>query len=376
MSYRDRGNEVVALHDPDKTVENTPEAEYAPEAAAGPPLIDEGFVGESVAHISKQLDGTGLELVARRVLAKRGIEASQLRARSEWAAREANESFRPLASRVPLRDILEASATVAAAPRVSVAGRTVISAGPQAESIIPDADGDGRERVFDTSDYPYTAIAALEITARDGTLYVGTGWFVSPRTLITAGHCVYVRNAKNPAANGWVRSIRVFPGRNGTGPGSEPFGSVVATRFRSVSGWVSDDSDPERRAESDYGAILLPASAPPLGSQVGAFGIGVLSDADLMSRNLNVAGYPADKLHNERQTLWIDVKTPAHLTPRQVFYDADTYGGQSGAPVYVASGNKRIAVAIHAYGTSNTVASNSGTRITAEVFDRIQSWKT
>ncbi|HEY7769586.1 trypsin-like serine peptidase, partial [Longimicrobium sp.] len=139
----------------------------------------------------------------------------------------------------------------------------------------------------------------------------------------------------------------------------------------SVAGWVKN-GDPG----SDYAAIVLPEDSAVTGEKVGMFGIGAYSDAKLRPLNLNVAGYPGDKNGNERQTLWFDVKNPARLSPRQVFYNVDTYGGQSGAPVYVVDGDKRIAVAIHAYGTSGTITSNSGTRINADVFKRIQSWKT
>ncbi|HEU4455516.1 MAG TPA: serine protease, partial [Longimicrobium sp.] len=266
-----------------------------------------------------------------------------------------------------LRDIVEASVD---APPVTLAGRSARAA--EVLSVLPESviGADERVRVFDTHLYPFSAIAALEITARDGSLYVGTGWFVGKHTLITAGHCVFVRDPKRPTANGWVRSIRVIPGRNGRGPGSEPFGSVTATRFRSVSGWVEKGN-----ADSDYGAIFLPPGSTPNGAQVGQLGMKAYGDAALQALSLNVAGYPADKKGNEAQTLWFDVKRTAQVRPRQVFYDADTFGGQSGAPVFEVDGAARRVVAIHAYGVSMGEKSNSGTRITAEVFKRIQEWK-
>jgi V8-like Glu-specific endopeptidase len=352
---------VPYADDPHASVENPPEAELVPLDEPAP-IVDPGFVGEPK-NVSGRLGSTGLDLLARRVLARRGIDPAAMEL----------ESLGSRAAQGPLEDILSASAPVAAARgrgTRSIAGRPTVSL----ESVILDDDGDGRERVFDTDHFPYSAIAALEITARDGSRYLGTGWFVSRFTLITAGHCVFVRNAASPAANGWVRSIRVVPGRNGTGPGSEPFGAAVATRFRSVAGWVKDGSP-----GSDYGAILLEPDAAVDGNRVGVFGIAALGDAALGGRNLNVAGYPGDKQGSEAQTLWFDVKKTARLTARQVFYNADTFGGQSGAPVYVVApdgGDERVAVAVHAYGTSAGISSNSGTRITADVFQRIQSWKT
>src|SRR5688572_18397275 len=75
--------------------------------------------------------------------------------------------------------------------------------------------------------YPYSAIASLVITARDDSRWHGTGWFISPRTLVTAGHCVWI-NSTLPQRHGFVKSIEVIPGRSGD---TKPFGSATATRF-------------------------------------------------------------------------------------------------------------------------------------------------
>ena len=45
---------------------------------------------------------------------------------------------------------------------------------------------DDRTRIPNTADYPWRAIASLLITARDNSAWVGTAWFISPRTLATA----------------------------------------------------------------------------------------------------------------------------------------------------------------------------------------------
>ena len=57
---------------------------------------------------------------------------------------------------------------------------------------------------------------------------------------------------------------------------------------------------------------------------------------------------------------------------RKVYYDVDTYGGQSGAAVYRIINGARYAVAVHAYGGST---SNSGTRITSGVHTNLVAWK-
>ena len=54
---------------------------------------------------------------------------------------------------------------------------------------------DDRFQITNTSSYPWRAHASLRITAVDNSLWIGTGWFVGPRLLVTAGHVVYIKNS-------------------------------------------------------------------------------------------------------------------------------------------------------------------------------------
>src|SRR5829696_3470279 len=210
---------------------------------------------------------------------------------------------------------------------------------------------DDRVQVQATDRYPWSATASLLITARDGSQWIGTGWFVSPRTLVTAGHCVYITNSPVPGRNGWVLSIQVMPGRNGT---TLPFGSVTAAQFWTVRGWAEKGDE-----NYDYAAIVLPTE---VGTTVGTFGFGVFSDEDLAGRVVNIHGYPGDQ---DTGTAWYDARAIAATSATKVHYDIDTAGGQSGAAVYLVEGGQRIGVAVHAYGGPTT---NSGTRISAAAF--------
>lgn len=217
---------------------------------------------------------------------------------------------------------------------------------------------DERVRINDTKQYPWRVTASLLITAADNSQWIGTAWFISPRTLATAGHCVYIKNSGVPGRDGWVKKIQVMPGRNGT---EVPFGGLSATEFWSVKGWG------EQGLETfDYGAIILPSAFP---SDLGFFGFGVFDDATLLASTVNIAGYPGDKT---KGTLWYDSRETGSVNPDKVFYTADTAGGQSGACAYIIQDGKRIGIGVHAYG-GNT--SNSGTRINSQVFDNLESWK-
>ncbi len=214
---------------------------------------------------------------------------------------------------------------------------------------------DNRLRITNTRAFPWRAVCALRIRAKDGTSWLGTGWLVSPRTLITAGHCVYMREH-----GGWARSIEVIPGKDGD---AAPFGQAVSATFGSVLGWTRDND-----REYDYGAIILP-SGHAFGDRVGHFGFADFDDATLAGTRLNLSGYPGDK--DLGSTQWWHAQKTKSVSPRTLQYEIDTVGGQSGAPVWRVVGGARQAVGIHTNGFSS---GNSATRIQANVFENITAW--
>ncbi|QPF74099.1 trypsin-like serine protease [Roseateles sp. DAIF2] len=214
---------------------------------------------------------------------------------------------------------------------------------------------DDRVRVGATGSYPWRAICALRITAANGRQYIGTGWFISPRTVITAGHCVFMHNE-----GGWARSIEVIPGLNDA---SRPFGSASSGNLRSVTGWTQS-----RNREFDYGAIILPANAR-LGERTGWFGLAVRDDAFLRAANLNLSGYPGDKGGSQQ---WFMAQRTKSLSARVITYDIDTMGGQSGSPVWVLQNGQRYGVGVH---TNGHGSGNSATRIETNVYNRMVAWK-
>ena len=217
---------------------------------------------------------------------------------------------------------------------------------------------DNRIQINATNLYPWRVHASLLITARDGSRWIGTGWFIGPHTLATAGHVVYIKNSGVAGRDGWVQSIQVMPGRNGA---SLPYGTVTTSNLRTVTGWATN-GDPDY----DYGAIVLPND---LGNTTGWFGFAAWSDATLTSSTVNISGYPGDKPSG---TQWYHWNSVASVGPRKVYYDIDTFGGQSGSAVYRIVNGGRYGVAVHAYGGA---ATNSGTRITKPVFDNFVAWK-
>ena len=259
------------------------------------------------------------------------------------------------------KEMAAASADVYTAPKDSklrdIAEATYGPPPPAAETVH---GPDNRVQITATSVYPWRMHASLLITAADNSQWIGTGWFIGPHTLMTAGHVVNIRGSGVPGRDGWVKRIQVMPGRNGA---ALPYGSVTSTSFRSVTGWSNSASGDEN---FDYGAIILPTN---LGNTTGWFGFGVYADADLLATVGNISGYPGDKPSG---TQWYDARRIAAVNGRKVYYDIDTAGGQSGSAVYRVINGARFAFAVHAYGGATT---NSGTRIITAVYNNMVAWK-
>lgn len=233
----------------------------------------------------------------------------------------------------------------------------ILGSYPELENVSEVIIGaDERIRVHGTATYPWSAIVHLRIVADNGAVLGGTGFLISPRTIITAGHCVFLHER-----GGWARSIEVVPGRNGA---QRPFGTFTAPRasLRSVTGWTSS-----KQRTHDYGAIILPGNARP-GAQTGTFGFASRNDNFLLGSALNLSGYPGDKPNEQ----WFMAQRTKSVAERVITYDIDTVGGQSGSPVWVLQNNQRYAVGVH---TNGHTSGNSATRINGNVFDRLLAWK-
>jgi V8-like Glu-specific endopeptidase len=232
------------------------------------------------------------------------------------------------------------------------------------ESILSQVDR--RARILDTESAPWRMICSLHIRGRFRG-FVGTGWFAGPRTIITAGHCVY-----GPELGGWATDITIFPARNGE---RQPLDQLVSKRFSTTDRWRT-----ERNPDFDYAAIHLGPEAEAITRKTGWFSTAALNDAALDAQRVNVSGYPVDKGFAELtgSEQWFHAKQIVHATPRRIYYDVDTMGGQSGAPVWLESEEGPRVVGIHAYGAGGAVSvgleANSAPRITEEVLAVLKGW--
>jgi V8-like Glu-specific endopeptidase len=207
------------------------------------------------------------------------------------------------------------------------------------ESVI---GTDQRKRVSPTTGKSVRWVVKLEVTFPSGSGGC-SGWFVDPKLVMTAGHCVY-------NGSDWATSIRVIPAKN---KANEPYGSqtVPQSALWSTGGWVfSGDTD------YDYGAIVLPDTT--LSDAMG----GVVMDYAALSSyfllnelgQVNVTGYPGDLATAVSGvtgwTMWTDRDPVTGTTSEKVHYTIDTFGGESGSAVWGKYKGKKFAIGVHAYG--------------------------
>lgn len=225
------------------------------------------------------------------------------------------------------------------------------------ESVI---GPDNRTRVTNTKTFP--ARATVIITFNSG--YLCSGWLVNRNTVVTAGHCV----SDGDGTMFDKTTYEIAPGYNSSATPSAPYGTCGAKRLYTNATWKNGNMAPD---DYDYGAIKLDCQVP---AAVGYYGY---SKTVALGNPITVQGYPGDKTFG---TQWKMAGKVSVLQARRVFYPIDTYGGQSGSPVWrnVDTTCQYCGIAIHAYGTYGSPpysTNNHGTRITTAVFNNITNWK-
>jgi glutamyl endopeptidase len=222
-----------------------------------------------------------------------------------------------------------------------------------------------RQRAVDTRVSPFRKVCDLIITAADGTLHSGTAWFITPRMLLTCGHCLFVFSP-GTSTHGLIQKVLVMPARNGeTEPSESLVGwvEVVQADLRVHERWQA-----EKNLDFDYGVIILPPDKP-LGAQVGVFLVDKFPDQFLGQARPTISGYPDDVPDG---TQWFETNRITEVDPAHLFYDIFTMPGQSGSPLFLTINNQQVACAIHNFGA---VPFNRGVRITQDVLNQLNAWR-
>ena len=240
-------------------------------------------------------------------------------------------------------------------PRAIVQGEMNTYSGFGREEYRPNYEivgsQDTRRKISDTSVAPFRYICQLLMNMSDGKFYIGTGFFIGPKTILTAGHNIWddLTNAKLPNNKIWISAAR-----NGA---TLPFGTINPVNvIPSHGGFSSADFSTSK----DYAILHL---AHSLGNTTGYFGQGKwakdATGSQILSTNnlpvspsklqLNLCGYPGDKggdLQYSSYNMGFALQDGGTI----LSYFNDTKGGHSGSPVWIkrhSSLGGRIIVGIH-----------------------------
>lgn len=240
-----------------------------------------------------------------------------------------------------------------------------------ADSLLPESifGTDDRVRILDTHNYPWRAICSLQIQGPRGS-GMGTGWFIAPNLVVTAGHNIY----NERLLGGWAETITVYPGRDGRYfpyPQDATFDKqIISRQFRLPRPWVDSRG---RNPDFDYGGIVLEQD---IGTETGWFSVSAETNDNIAGSIAHISGYPGDRKGGggQYQLFHKEKVETSSITPTRFFYSVDTYSGQSGSPVWLETSSGRVVIGIHTYGISGGFTLNSATRINREVLKDLRSW--
>lgn len=196
---------------------------------------------------------------------------------------------------------------------------------------------DTRERVFPstTLQKPYNGDCFIRIY-RHGTsdrgYWKGTAYLINVpgsrgSILLTSGHCTYMKKYRSTPGLMIVRC-----------PGNDDI-RVGSSHLHADPGYKGYYNT----ADHDIGAIFIDKQMN--GGYDWKFAEDVTTS--LRYKPMKTWGYPGDKPSGQ---MWKANGLVHHTTAQRIFYMADTYGGQSGSPVFVTIGGKDVVLGTHSYG--------------------------
>jgi len=252
------------------------------------------------------------------------------------------------------------------------------SLGPQDAEKMFLPDGRQARGFLEASVYPWVRVCRLRIRCPDqngepvGVSCIGTGWFAGPKTIITAGHVLYDVNwpKREEATPAWGAMADVWIGyRDGLA-----LGHANSARFRVTKSWkafVDAGADEAgRRSQIDLGCIQLGESLFDFPKYFDLNGSG---DVALTGQIATISGYPTDR--DASQIQYSGSGVIGDVSPTFFYHLIDTYGGQSGSPVWLGGTgvDQPSVVGIHTGGSEAEVR-NWAVRMTGDVKALIQQW--
>ncbi|MCU5242790.1 trypsin-like serine protease [Bacillus cereus] len=204
------------------------------------------------------------------------------------------------------------------------------------------------------------ATCSLAITSCDGrTVSLGTGFFIEPRKVVTAAHCLFYDT--------WAESILVRPGlyREENGTLHFPFRGDFAEQIRVPKEWCNRE---ENNFDYDWGLITL--STEDLYDRAGrpSLELWAANNDELRDQNFSVWGYPVFNIDSNPPDLGQFHSAYEKLENIGEYIlggSQDLIPGNSGGPLVLDDDVRVPGIVSHEY--TNCSNPNGFTRITEEV---------
>ncbi len=200
--------------------------------------------------------------------------------------------------------------------------------------------------IRDAQVYPYNTVGFLT-TDFPFEFMRGTGFLVSPHTVITNAHNVY-----SPQFGGWYRTIRFTPAQHEDSsmdiitPYStfSPDQAAVNSNFKNF----EERGNREQAINYDYAAIFF---EEPF-REINTF---MPLEFNHIPEQISLLGYPGNVRGKLTLGMWLSEGPLVKNDEFCLYYEAYTSGGNSGSPVFVyneAAGTYRV-VAVHSFASIN-----------------------
>lgn len=175
---------------------------------------------------------------------------------------------------------------------------------------------DNRKLVKNFTSGPYRKVVKLNMKYPNGKSYSGSGIMIGEDTVLTAAHNIYTKEI-----GGWASYVTVFAGAK-----NDDFliGKAHSKKLFALKEWIDSTS-----YEHDLAVIKLDTK---LGRKTGTLSI---TTNMIINERLETSGFPGDKTGSLQYNSEGNLKK---MTNNNVFYDMDTWNGQSGSGVW----NKKI----------------------------------
>ena len=232
---------------------------------------------------------------------------------------------------------------------------------PPCEPFVPEGvekgiiGTDNRVTVSNPAQWPYSAIAMLDVVGECGDKWQGTGFLVGDTGLfLTAAHClVCTKHAK------WAKNIKFCFGYKS----SKNIYYKYTGRWDAWAGNIF--SGREYSIQKDYAVVKIDKKVP---KKVGYFGAyWADSDAAIQNYYSYVAGYRDGKLRYDSGFLQV-------LDSDHVQFMMDEVGGNSGGPIYTSDGYAIGIIIAETQDRYGTVLHNIGYRLTYELWKKADEY--